>query len=63
MKNQSEAAEHGDMHAKGYLYEVCKKVMKPGGFMHSLCNVISRTKINDDSFGQKKIPRTKSQSH
>ena len=22
----------GDMHAKGYVYEVCKKVMSPGGF-------------------------------
>ena len=61
VKNHSEAAYGwcskvpGDMHAKGYLYEVCKKVMKPGGFMHILCNVISRTKINDDSFGQKKF--------
>lgn len=61
MKNQSEAAYGwcaevpGDMHAKGYLYEVCMKVMKPGGLMHILCNVISRTKINDDSFGQKKF--------
>ena len=61
MKNRSQAAYGwcsevpGDMHAKGYLYEVCKKVMKPGGFRHILCNVISRTKINDDSFGQKKF--------
>ena len=59
VKNRSEAAYGwcaevpGDMHAKGYLYEVCMKVMKPGGLMHILCNVISRTKINDDSFGQK----------
>ena len=59
MKNQSEPAYGwcaevpGDMHAKGYLYEVCKKVMQPGGFMHVLFNVISRNKINDDSFGQK----------
>ena len=61
VKNRSEAAYGwcaevpGDMHAKGYLYEVCMKVMKPGGLMHILCNVISRTKINDDSFGQKKF--------
>jgi len=61
VKNRSQAAYGwcaevpGDMHAKGYLYEVCKKVMKPGGFMHILCNVISRTKINDDSFGQIKF--------
>ena len=61
VKNRSEVAYGwcsevpGDMLAKGYLYEVCKKVMKPGGFMHILCNVISRTKINDDSFGQKKF--------
>ena len=61
VKNRSEAAYGwcgevpGDMHAKGYLYEVCKKVMKPRGFMHILCHVISRNKINDDSFGQKKF--------
>ena len=61
VKSRSEAAYGwcaevpGDMHTKGYLYQVCKKVMKPGGFMHILCNVLSRTKVNDDSFGQKKF--------
>lgn len=45
----------GDMHAKGYLYEVCKKVMKPGGLMHILCNAISWTKITEGSFGQKRF--------
>ena len=46
VKNRSEAAYGwcaevpGHMHAKGYLYEVCNKVVKPGGFMHILCNVI-----------------------
>lgn len=45
----------GDMHAKGYLYEVCKKVMSPGGFMHIVREVLDRKKITDDSFGQKKF--------
>ena len=45
----------GDMHAKGYMYEVCKKVMKPGGFMHIVQNVMMRKKIKDDSFGRKKF--------
>ena len=43
----------GDMHAKGYLYEVCKKVMAPGGFMHILQKVLSRWKINAESFGKR----------
>ena len=43
VKNRSEAAYGwcvevpGDMHAKAYLYEVCKKVMKPGGFIGHNC--------------------------
>ena len=45
----------GDMHAKGYMYEVCKKVMSPGGFMHILQNVMMRKKITDESFGKKKF--------
>ena len=43
------------MHAKGYLYEVCKKVMTPGGFMYVLQEVLSRRKITADSFGKKKF--------
>ena len=45
----------GDMHAKGYVYEVCKKVMSPGGFMHILQNVLLRKKITNESFGKKKF--------
>ena len=45
----------GDMHAKGYMYEVCKKVMSPGGFMHILQNVLLRKKITNESFGKKKF--------
>ncbi len=45
----------GDMHAKGYLYEVCKKVMTSGGFMHILQQVLSRRKITSESFGKKKF--------
>jgi hypothetical protein len=45
----------GDMHAKGYLYKVCKKVMAPGGFMHILQEVLSRWKINAESFGKRKF--------
>ena len=43
------------MHAKGYVYEVCKKVMSPGGFMHILQNVLARKKITNESFGKKKF--------
>ena len=35
----------GDMHAKGYCYEVCKKVMAPGGLVHILRDVLLRKKI------------------
>ena len=42
-----------DMHAKGYLYEVCKKVMTPGALMHILWEVLSRKKIVPESFGKK----------
>ena len=45
----------GDMHAKGYVYEVCKKVMSPGGFMHILQNVLLRKKITNETFGKKKF--------
>ena len=45
----------GDMHAKGYLYEVCKKVMTPEGFMHILQDVLSRQKITADSFAKGKF--------
>ena len=45
----------GDMHAKGYVYEVCKKVMSPGGLMHILQNVLLRKKITNESFGKKKF--------
>lgn len=61
VKGRSEAAYGwcaevpGDMHAKGYLYEVCKKVMTPGGFMHIIRNVLERFKVTEDSFGQKKF--------
>ena len=41
--------------AKGYVYEVCKKVMSPGGFMHILQNVLLRKKITNESFGKKKF--------
>ena len=50
MKARSDAAYGwcaevpGDMHAKGYLYEVCKKVMTPGGFMHIVREVLDRKK-------------------
>ena len=43
----------GDMHAKGYMYEVCKTFMTPGGFMYVLQEVLSRQKITADSFGKK----------
>ena len=43
------------MHAKGYVYEVCKKVMSPAGFMHMLQNVLARKKIMNKSFGKKKF--------
>ena len=61
VKSRSEAAYGwcsevpGDMHAKGYLYEVCKKVMSPGGFMYIVREVLGRKKVTDDSFGQKKF--------
>ena len=61
VKGRSEAAYGwcaevpGDMHAKGYVYEVCKKVMSPGGFMYILQNVLSRKKITNESFGKKKF--------
>lgn len=45
----------GDMHAKGYCYEVCKKVMAPGGLMHILREVLLRKKITPESFGKKKF--------
>ena len=45
----------GDMHAKGYCYEVCKKVMTPGGLMHILRDVLMRKKIIPESFGKKKF--------
>ena len=40
---------------EGYLYEVCKKVMSPGGFMYIVREVLGRKKVTDDSFGQKKF--------
>ena len=61
VKGRSEAAYGwcaevpGDMHAKGYCYEVCKKVMIPGGFMHILRDVLLRKKIIPESFGKKKF--------
>ncbi len=61
VKGRSEAAYGwcaevpGDMHAKGYVYEVCKKVMSPGGFMYILQNVLSRKKVTNESFGKKKF--------
>ena len=61
VKGRSEAAYGwcaevpGDMHAKGYCYEVCKKVMTPGGFVHILRDVLSRKKITPESFGKKKF--------
>ena len=61
VKGRSEAAYGwcaevpGDRHAKGYVYEVCKKVMSPGGFMHILQNVLARKKITKESFGKKKF--------
>ena len=45
----------GDLHAKGYLYEVCKKVMTPGGFMHIVQDVLLRRKIVPESFGKMKF--------
>jgi hypothetical protein len=45
----------GDMHAKGYCYEVCKKVMTPGGFIHILRDVLLRKEITPESFGKKKF--------
>ena len=45
----------GDIHAKGYLYEVCKKFMSPGGSMHIVREVLDRKKMTADSFGQKKF--------
>lgn len=59
MKSRSDAAYGwcaevpGDMHAKGYLYEVCKKVMFPGGFMHIIRELLDRKKITDDSFDRR----------
>lgn len=61
VKGRSEAAYGwcaevpGDLHAKGYFYEVCKKVMAPGGLMHILQDVLARRKVTDNSFGQKKF--------
>ena len=43
------------MHAKGYFYEVCQKVMSPGGMMHIIREVLNRKKIIDESFGKKKF--------
>ena len=43
----------GDMHAKGYLYEVCKKVMAPGGLMHILWEVLSRKKLFQKVLGKR----------
>ncbi|CAB4004034.1 Hypothetical predicted protein [Paramuricea clavata] len=50
----------GDMHAKGYLYEVCKKVMAPGGLMHILREVLSRKKIVPESLWEKEVSGTES---
>ena len=61
VKGRSEAAYGwcaevpGDLHTKGYLYEVCKKVMTPGGFMHIVQDVLLRRKIVPESFGKKKF--------
>lgn len=35
----------GDMYVKGYLYEVCKKVMILGGFMYIVREVFDRKKL------------------
>ena len=66
VKGRSEAA-YGwcaeaarDMHAKGYVYEVYKKVMPPGGFMHILQNVFAKKKSTNKCFG-KKVSGTKPQ--
>lgn len=45
----------GDLHAKGYLLEVCKKTMGPGGFMCILHHVLKRHRLTDDAFGEKKF--------
>ena len=39
----------------GYLLEVCKKTMGPGGFMCVLHHVIKRHNLNDAAFGDKKF--------
>ena len=31
-----------DMYTKGYFYDVCKKVVTPGGLMHILQDILSR---------------------
>ena len=41
--------------AEGYLYEVCKKAMGPGGFMCVAQQVMQRSKVTDDAFGDKKF--------
>lgn len=39
----------------GYLYEVCKTTMGPGGFMCVVQHVMQRNKVTDDAFGDKKF--------
>ena len=40
---------------EGYIYEVCKKAMGPGGFMCVAQQVMQRNKVTDDAFGEKKF--------
>lgn len=61
VKGRSEAAYSwcaevpGDMHAEGYFYEACKKVMTPRGLMHVLRDVLLKKKIVPESLGKKKF--------
>ena len=41
----------------GYLLEVCKKTLGPGGFMCVLHHVLKRHKVGDDAFGDKKFQK------
>ena len=40
---------------EGYLYEVCKKSMGPGGFMCVAQQVMQCNKVTDHAFGEKKF--------
>lgn len=40
---------------EGYLHEVCKQAMGPGGFMCVPQQVMQRSKVTDDAFGDKKL--------